>query len=82
MVHNGLRGRIQRYKCKDCGRRFDGGHRRDKAQVITDYIEGKQTMEQLAEKYKVSSKTIARDLAFREGYTLKCGHSRLWFDVE
>lgn len=62
MVHNGLRGRIQRYKCKDCERRFDGGIRRNKAQVITDYIEGKQTMEQLAVKYKVSSKTIARDL--------------------
>lgn len=62
MVHNGLRGRTQRYKCKDCGRRFDGGVRRDKSEVITDYIEGKQTMDQLAEKYKVSSKTIARDL--------------------
>lgn len=62
MVHNGLRGRVQRYKCKDCGRRFDGGNRRDRAQVITDYIEGKQTLEQLADKYKVSSRTIARDL--------------------
>lgn len=62
MVHNGLRGRIQRYKCKDCKRRFDGGFRRSKSQVITDYVEGKQTMEQLADKYKVSSKTIARDL--------------------
>lgn len=49
--------------CKACGRQFVGGQRRDKAQVITDYIEGKQTMEQLAERYKVSSKTIARDLA-------------------
>ena len=62
MVHNGLRGRIQRYKCNDCGRRFDGGIRRDAAQVITDYIEGKQTLAQLAFKYKVSSRTIARDL--------------------
>ena len=62
MVHNGLRGRIQRYKCNDCGHRFDGGLRRSKAQVITDYIEGKQTLEQLASKYKVSSRTIARDL--------------------
>ena len=25
VIHNGLRGHIQRYKCKDCGRRFDGG---------------------------------------------------------
>ena len=62
MVHNGLRGRIQRYKCNDCGRRFDGGIRRSKAQVITDYIEGKQTLEQLADKYQVSTRTIARDL--------------------
>ena len=62
MVHNGLRGRIQRYKCNDCGRRFDGGIRRSKSQVITDYIEGKQTLEQLAVKYQVSARTIARDL--------------------
>ena len=34
------RCRTQRYKCKDCGRRFDGGIRRDKSQVITDYVEG------------------------------------------
>ena len=62
MVRNGLRGRSQLYKCKDCGRQFLGGKRRDKSQVITDYIEGKQTREQLAVKYGVSSKTIARDL--------------------
>ena len=62
MVHNGLRGHVQRYKCKDCGRRFDGGIRRDKSQVITDYIEGKQTCAQLAQKYGVSPRTIRRDL--------------------
>ena len=62
MVHNGLRGRTQRYKCKDCGRRFDGGIRRDKTQVITDYVEGKQTLSQLALKYGVNEKTIRRDL--------------------
>ena len=50
------------YKCKDCKRQFLGGHRRDKSQVITDYIEGKQTIVQLAEKYKVSERTIRRDL--------------------
>lgn len=50
------------YKCKDCGRRFSGGIRRDKSQVITDYVEGKQTVDQLASKYGVSSKTISRDL--------------------
>ena len=50
------------YKCNDCERRFSGGDRRDKSQVITDYIEGKQTLNQLAGKYRVSSKTIRRDL--------------------
>lgn len=62
MVRNGLRGGIQRYKCNSCGRRFEGIRRRDKAQVITDYIEGKQTRAQLAAKYGVSIRTIERDL--------------------
>lgn len=50
------------YKCKECERRFSGGVRRHKSQVITDYVEGKQTLNQLAIKYDVSSKTISRDL--------------------
>lgn len=62
MVKNGLRGRSQRYKCNTCGRRFDGGTRRNKSQVITDYVDGKQTIKQLACKYNVSEKTIRRDL--------------------
>ena len=62
MVHNGFRDGKQRYKCKECGRRFTGGIRRDKSQVITDYVDGKQTIIQLAAKYKVSERTIRRDL--------------------
>lgn len=62
MIRFGKRGRTQLYKCNDCGHRFSGGIRRDKAQVITDYIEGKQTLNQLADKYGVSRKTIRRDL--------------------
>jgi hypothetical protein len=50
------------YKCKDCGKQFLGGQRRDKSQVITDYVEGKQTLDQLALKYGVNEKTIRRDL--------------------
>ena len=50
------------YKCKDCGKQFVGRSRRDKNKVITDYIEGKQTLNQLADKYGVSRKTIRRDL--------------------
>lgn len=62
VVRNGLRGRKQLYKCKDCGKQFLGGQRRDKSQVITDYVEGKQTLNQLALKYGVNEKTIRRDL--------------------
>lgn len=40
VVCNGLSGRKQLYKCKSCGRQFIGGTRRDKSQVITDYVEG------------------------------------------
>lgn len=50
------------YKCKACGRRFDSGVRRDNSQVITDYVDGKQTIEQLASKYDVNERTIRRDL--------------------
>lgn len=62
VVKYGKRGQTQLYKCKDCERRFSGGVHRDKSQVITDYVEGKQTLNQLASKYGVSSKTISRDL--------------------
>ena len=50
------------YKCKCFGKQFLGGHRRDKSQVITDYVEGKQTLHQLAVKDGVNEKTIRRDL--------------------
>ena len=50
------------YKCKDCNKQFIGGKRRDKSHVITDYVEGKQTLIQLSAKYKVSERTIRRDL--------------------
>lgn len=50
------------YKCKDCGRQFLGGERRDKSHVIDDYVDGKQTLKQLARKYGVNEKTIRRDL--------------------
>ena len=57
-----MRGRKQLYKCKACGRQFVGGRRLDKQQIITDYIEGKQTVAQLELKYGVSHSTICRDL--------------------
>ena len=62
MVRNGLGGHKHLYKCKDCGRQFVGGIPRDKNQLITDYVDGKQTLNQLAIKYGVNEKTIRRDL--------------------
>ena len=68
------------YKCKDCGKQFIGGERRNKSQVITDYIEGKQTQLQLAVKYNISERTVRRDLkeegfrwhAIHKQYTYQC----------
>ena len=62
MVKNGCNKGRQLYKCKSCGRQFLEVERRDKSQVITDYIEGKLTLSQLSEKYGVSVRTISRDL--------------------
>lgn len=63
MIRNGRKNSKQLYKCKECGRQFLGGRRRNKVQVITDYVEGKQTLSQLAQRYRISERTIQRDLA-------------------
>ena len=63
VIRYGHRGGKQLYKCKSCGRQFVGCYRRDQSQVITDYVESKQTLSQLAAKYGVNEKTIRRDLA-------------------
>lgn len=63
MIRNGRKNSKQLYKCKECGKQFLGGRRRNKVQVITDYVEGKQTLSQLAQRYRVSERTIQRDLA-------------------
>ena len=62
MIRNGHKEGLQQYRCKCCGRQFLEVERRDKSQVITDYIEGKLTLSQLSEKYGVSVRTISRDL--------------------
>ena len=64
VVRNGLRVRFQLYKCKDCGRKFRGGTRIEKLQVISNYVKGKQTCRQLSEKYGISARTISRYLSY------------------
>ena len=51
------------YKCNTCGHKFTGGKRRSKNQIITEYVEGKQTLRQLSEKHGVSVRTIQRDIS-------------------
>lgn len=63
MIRNGRKNSKQLYKCQECGKQFLGGRRRNKVQVITDYVEGKQTLSQLAQRYRISERTIQRDLA-------------------
>lgn len=44
--------------CKDCDRQFVGGERIDDSVLEDEYIDGKQTLAQLAAKYGVCQKTV------------------------
>lgn len=46
------------YKCLDCGRQFIGGAKANTEAIITDYIDNKQTLRQLSDKYSLSVRTI------------------------
>lgn len=50
------------YKCYACKRQFAGGARLYPSIIWEEYTKGKQTYEQLAEKYKCSKKTIQRKI--------------------
>ena len=70
------------YKCKDCSKQFIGGQRRNKSQVITDYVVGKQTLLQLASKYKVSERTIRRDLESMRFVRKKAKHKEVTVQLD
>lgn len=53
---------VQRYKCSLCKKQFLGGKRLKSDQIWQDYILGKQTYAQLAQKYNCSIKTIQRKI--------------------
>lgn len=50
------------FKCKSCDRQFVGGKRLNHRQIEIDYVDGKQTLSQLAAKYGVCTKTIWNSL--------------------
>ena len=58
----GLRNGKQKYKCHVCGRQFIGGKRLNPEKIWKEYQEGKQTYEQLSQKYKCSKRTIQRHI--------------------
>lgn len=53
---------MQRYKCGNCNRVFKGGVRIEPIQIGNEYVKGKQTYQQLAEKHGCSIKTIQRKI--------------------
>jgi len=53
---------VQRYKCANCNKVFNGGLRIENENIWREYTAGKQTYKQLAEKYGCSLKTIQRKL--------------------
>jgi hypothetical protein len=59
---NGKKDEKQLYKCLACGRQFIGGNRLNSNQIWIEYVEGKQTYQQLAQKYHCSTKTIQRKI--------------------
>lgn len=58
MVKNGHKRGKQLYKCVDCDRQFVGGQRLDPKTIEAEYVDGKQTLHQLAERHDVCVKTI------------------------
>lgn len=60
---SGLRNHVQHYKCKKCGKQFRGGRDRPSSATIwQEYLEGKQTLSEIATKYHLSMSTIQRML--------------------
>ena len=59
-MRNGTRDGIQLYKCMACGRQFRGKVYLDKQTLWESYLEGKQTMNELAAAHGVSRSTVKR----------------------
>ena len=62
MVRKGIWRGSQRWFCKKCKHYFTGHREQDFHSLFEEYLSGKQTLVQLAEKYSVSVSTIQRRL--------------------
>ena len=70
-VKDGFSNGQQRYRCRDCGRRFTDNHRIDECKLYAEYLDGKQTLTQLAVRHRVSISTIQRKLYKSRAPSLK-----------
>lgn len=61
-VKNGKRQGVQLYICKECGYQFRNGKRVDCAGLWSSYLDGKQTISELAETHGMSQSSIKRRL--------------------
>jgi len=59
---NGQRNGVQLYKCTECGYQFRGGTQVSMDELWEAYLNGKQTIKELAAKYKISASSIKRRL--------------------
>jgi len=60
---NGLRNHVQHYKCKNCGRQFKNVPKKPTCESIwKEYMDAKQTIRELAQKYHISESTVKRML--------------------
>ena len=59
---NGQRKGVQLYKCTTCGHQFRAGYPVLEDQLWDAYLNGKQTIKELAQSYRVSESSIKRKL--------------------
>lgn len=71
VVKNGFRNKTQRYLCKNCGKRFSLRNKVNISNLYDDYLIKKQSIKQLSEKHKVSTRTILRRLHKKEAESLQ-----------
>ena len=62
---SGLRNHVQHYKCNSCGKQFLNKYKLTEEKVWQEYLEGKQTLVEIAARHHVSVSTIQRILRQR-----------------
>lgn len=59
---NGKKNGSQMYKCRDCGHQFSNTKRTSSDTLFDEYVESKQTIKEIARRYKISPATVWRSI--------------------